>query len=364
MASYQIAVLPGDGIGPEIMAEAVKVLDKVQSVFGIQFSYSTHDVGGIAIDNHGCPLPDSTLKACEAADAVLFGSVGGPKWEKLPPNEQPERGALLPLRKHFKLFCNLRPAQIHDGLNALSPLRADISGKGFDIACVRELTGGIYFGQPKGREGSGPEEKAFDTEIYHRYEIERIARIAFESAMVRRKKVTSIDKANVLQSSILWREVVTGMAKDYPDVQLNHMYIDNATMQLVKDPSQFDVVLCSNMFGDILSDECAMITGSMGLLPSASLNDSGFGLYEPAGGSAPDIAGKGIANPIAQILSAALMLRYSFKEEKAAQAIERAVSETLREGFVTADLAQIEHAHPVQSTSDIGTQIAARIREI
>lgn len=364
MASYQIAVLPGDGIGPEIMAEAVKVLDKVQSVFGIQFSYSTHDVGGIAIDNHGCPLPDSTLKACEAADAVLFGSVGGPKWEKLPPNEQPERGALLPLRKHFKLFCNLRPAQIHDGLNALSPLRADISGKGFDIACVRELTGGIYFGQPKGREGSGPEEKAFDTEIYHRYEIERIAKIAFESAMVRRKKVTSIDKANVLQSSILWREVVTGMAKDYPDVQLNHMYIDNATMQLVKDPSQFDVMLCSNMFGDILSDECAMITGSMGLLPSASLNDSGFGLYEPAGGSAPDIAGKGIANPIAQILSAALMLRYSFKEEKAAQAIERAVSEALKDGFVTGDLAQIDHAHPVQSTSDMGSQIAARIREI
>lgn len=364
MASYQIAVLPGDGIGPEIMAEAIKVLDKVQSVFGIQFSYSTHDVGGIAIDNHGCPLPDSTLNACEAADAVLFGSVGGPKWEKLPPNEQPERGALLPLRKHFKLFCNLRPAQIHDGLNALSPLRADISGRGFDIACVRELTGGIYFGQPKGRESSGPEEKAYDTEVYHRYEIERIAKIAFESAMVRSKKVTSIDKANVLQSSILWREVVTEVAKAYPDVQLNHMYIDNATMQLVKDPAQFDVVLCSNMFGDILSDECAMITGSMGLLPSASLNDSGFGLYEPAGGSAPDIAGKGIANPIAQILSAALMLRYSFKEEKAAQAIERAVSETLREGYVTADLAQIEHAHPVQSTSDIGTQIAARIREI
>ena len=364
MASYQIAVLPGDGIGPEVMAEAIKVLDKVQSVFGIEFKFSQHDVGGIAIDNHGCPLPASTLKACEDADAVLFGSVGGPKWEHLPPNEQPERGALLPLRGHFKLFCNLRPAQIHQGLNALSPLRADISDRGFDIVCVRELTGGIYFGQPKGREGEGAMEKAFDTEVYHRYEIERIAKIAFESARVRRHKVTSIDKANVLQSSILWRQVVTEVAKDYPDVELNHMYIDNATMQLVKDPSQFDILLCSNLFGDILSDECAMITGSMGMLPSASLNADGFGLYEPAGGSAPDIAGKGIANPVAQILSAALMLRYSFKEENAALAIERAIAETLADGYFTGDLTQGVGQHPVQSTSDMGSQIAARIREI
>ena len=364
MASYQIAVLPGDGIGPEVMAEAIKVLDKVQSVFGIEFKFSQHDVGGIAIDNHGCPLPASTLKACEDADAVLFGSVGGPKWEHLPPNEQPERGALLPLRGHFKLFCNLRPAQIHQGLNALSPLRADISDRGFDIVCVRELTGGIYFGQPKGREGEGAMEKAFDTEVYHRYEIERIAKIAFESARVRRHKVTSIDKANVLQSSILWRQVVTEVAKDYPDVELNHMYIDNATMQLVKDPSQFDILLCSNLFGDILSDECAMITGSMGMLPSASLNADGFGLYEPAGGSAPDIAGKGIANPVAQILSAALMLRYSFKEENAAQAIERAIAETLADGYFTGDLTQGVGKQPVQSTSDMGSQIAARIREI
>lgn len=309
--SYKIAVLPGDGIGPEVMAQAHKVLDAIEKKHGIAFERDEHDVGGIAIDNHGCPLPESTIKACEESDAVLFGSVGGPKWEHLPPNDQPERGALLPLRKHFQLFCNLRPAQIHSGLEAFSPLRADISGRGFDIVVVRELTGGIYFGQPKGREGEGATEKAFDTEVYHRFEIERIAKIAFESARLRRKKVCSIDKANVLQSSILWREVVEETAKDYPDVELSHMYIDNATMQLIKDPAQFDVMLCSNIFGDIISDECAMITGSMGMLPSASLNESKFGLYEPAGGSAPDIAGKNIANPVAQILSAALMLRYS-----------------------------------------------------
>ncbi|MFM5641138.1 3-isopropylmalate dehydrogenase [Aeromonas veronii] len=361
MSSYRIAVLPGDGIGPEVMAEAVKVLGKVQARFGLAFEYDRHDVGGIAIDNHGTPLPQSTIKGCEAADAVLFGSVGGPKWEHLPPNDQPERGALLPLRAHFKLFCNLRPARIYTGLEQFSPLRADISDRGFDIACVRELTGGIYFGQPKGREGKGANEKAFDTEVYHRFEIERIAKIAFESARVRKSKVTSIDKANVLASSILWREVVTQVAKSYPDVTLNHMYIDNATMQLIKDPSQFDVLLCSNLFGDILSDECAMITGSMGLLPSASLNESGFGLFEPAGGSAPDIAGKGIANPIAQILSAALMLRYSLGQEAAAQAIEQAVAQTLAEGYFTADLHQASARHPVQSTSEMGSQIAARI---
>ncbi|QSR74778.1 3-isopropylmalate dehydrogenase [Aeromonas jandaei] len=361
MSSYRIAVLPGDGIGPEVMAEAVKVLAKVQAKFGFSLDYQHFDVGGIAIDNHGTPLPQSTIAGCEASDAVLFGSVGGPKWEHLPPNDQPERGALLPLRAHFKLFCNLRPARIYTGLELFSPLRADISDRGFDIACVRELTGGIYFGQPKGREGEGANEKAFDTEVYHRFEIERIAKIAFESARVRRGKVTSIDKANVLASSILWREVVTEVAKSYPDVALNHMYIDNATMQLIKDPSQFDVLLCSNLFGDILSDECAMITGSMGLLPSASLNESGFGLFEPAGGSAPDIAGKGIANPIAQILSAALMLRYSLGQEAAAQAIEQAVAQTLAEGYFTADLHQASARHPVQSTATMGDQIAARI---
>ncbi len=294
------------------------------------------------------------MPCCLARWAARNGNI-------CPPNDQPERGALLPLRAHFKLFCNLRPARIYTGLEQFSPLRADISDRGFDIACVRELTGGIYFGQPKGREGEGANEKAFDTEVYHRFEIERIAKIAFESARVRRGKVTSIDKANVLASSILWREVVTQVAKSYPDVTLNHMYIDNATMQLIKDPSQFDVLLCSNLFGDILSDECAMITGSMGLLPSASLNESGFGLFEPAGGSAPDIAGKGIANPIAQILSAALMLRYSLGMEDAAQAIEQAVAQTLAEGYFTADLHQASARHPVQSTSEMGSQIAARI---
>ncbi|HHF3150990.1 TPA: 3-isopropylmalate dehydrogenase [Vibrio diabolicus] len=356
--SYKIAVLPGDGIGPEVMAQAHKVLDAIEKKHGIAFERDEHDVGGIAIDNHGSPLPESTVKACEESDAVLFGSVGGPKWEHLPPNDQPERGALLPLRKHFQLFCNLRPAQIHAGLEAFSPLRADISGRGFDIVVVRELTGGIYFGQPKGREGEGATEKAFDTEVYHRFEIERIAKIAFESARLRRKKVCSIDKANVLQSSILWREVVEEIAKDYPDVELSHMYIDNATMQLIKDPAQFDVMLCSNIFGDIISDECAMITGSMGMLPSASLNESKFGLYEPAGGSAPDIAGKNIANPVAQILSAALMLRYSLGEEAAAQDIETSVSKALSAGELTGDLAG---DNPALSTSEMGDKIAEYI---
>ncbi|EMC0409025.1 3-isopropylmalate dehydrogenase [Vibrio fluvialis] len=357
--TYKIAVLPGDGIGPEVMQQAHKVLDAIEQKFQLAFVREEHDVGGIAIDNHGCPLPESTLQACEDSDAVLFGSVGGPKWEHLPPNDQPERGALLPLRKHFQLFCNLRPAQIHKGLEAFSPLRADISDRGFDIVVVRELTGGIYFGQPKGREGEGANEKAFDTEVYHRFEIERIAKIAFESARLRRKKVCSIDKANVLQSSILWREVVSEIAKDYPDVELSHMYIDNATMQLIKDPAQFDVMLCSNIFGDIISDECAMITGSMGMLPSASMNESKFGLYEPAGGSAPDIAGKNIANPVAQILSAALMLRYSLGEEEAAQAIETAVGKALSAGQLTADLVGNK---PALSTSEMGDIIAAYIQ--
>ncbi|KJF90632.1 3-isopropylmalate dehydrogenase [Photobacterium leiognathi] len=358
--SYKIAVLPGDGIGPEVMQQAHKVLDAVEAKFNLTFARTEYDVGGIAIDNHGSPLPDATLKGCEEADAVLFGSVGGPKWEHLAPNDQPERGALLPLRKHFQLFCNLRPAQIHRGLEKFSPLRADISERGFDIAVVRELTGGIYFGQPKGREGEGDQEKAFDTEVYYRYEIERIAKIAFESARLRSKKVCSIDKANVLQSSILWREVVEEVAKDYPDVSLSHMYIDNATMQLIKDPSQFDVMLCSNIFGDIISDECAMITGSMGMLPSASLNQDKFGMYEPAGGSAPDIADKNIANPVAQILSAALMLRYSLGEEKAARAIEQAVSQALEAGELTADLASDK---PALTTSEMGDKIAAYIQQ-
>jgi 3-isopropylmalate dehydrogenase len=357
--THHIAVLPGDGIGPEVMQQAYKVLDAVRQRFGLKISTSEYDVGGAAIDKHGSPLPPATVAGCEQADAILFGSVGGPKWEHLPPNDQPERGALLPLRKHFKLFSNLRPARLYQGLEAFCPLRADIAAKGFDILCVRELTGGIYFGQPKGREGQGMHEKAFDTEVYYRFEIERIARIAFESARKRRSKVTSIDKANVLQTSIMWREVVNEIAKDYPDVSLSHMYIDNATMQLIKDPSQFDVLLCSNLFGDILSDECAMITGSMGMLPSASMNEQAFGLFEPAGGSAPDIAGKNIANPIAQILSAALLLRYSLGADDAADAIEQAVNKALEAGHRTGDLANSGNAIGTNEMGDIIARFVA-----
>ena len=357
--SKKIAVLPGDGIGPEVMAEAIKVLDAVQKKFNVTMEYEWADVGGIAIDNHGHALPKSTLDVCENSDAVLFGSVGGPKWESLPPAEQPERAALLPLRKHFDLFCNLRPAKVFKSLAAACPLRPDIVGEGFDILVVRELTSGIYFGQPKGREGSGPDEKAYDTMVYTRAEIERITRMAFEAARVRSKKVTSVDKANVLTTMVLWREVVQEVAKDYPDVELNHIYIDNATMQLVRYPQQFDVMLCGNMFGDIISDEAAMLTGSMGMLASASLNADNFGLYEPAGGSAPDIAGKGIANPIAQILSAAMMLRYSLGMEEAADAIDKAVAAVLDKEIMTADIA-VDKAKAV-NTVQMGDAIVAAL---
>ena len=335
----KIAVLAGDGIGPEVMAEAIKVLVAAQKKFSFELSFTTADVGGIAIDRHGEALPPATLELCEKSDAILFGSVGGPKWEGLPPAQQPERAALLPLRKHFDLFCNLRPAKVFKSLTAACPLRPDIVGDGFDILCMRELTSDIYFGTPKGREGEGPQERAFDTMAYTRFEIERIAHLAFQAARQRRGKVTSIDKANVLTTMVLWREVVIEVGKQYPDIKLNHLYIDNATMQLVRDPHQFDVMLCGNMFGDIISDEAAMLTGSMGLLASASLNAEKFGLFEPAGGSAPDIAGKGIANPIAEILSASMMLRYSFGLDNAAAAIDRAVEQTLIQGIHTADIA-------------------------
>ncbi len=337
--SNKIAVLAGDGIGPEVMTEAVKVLDAAQEKFGFSLSYEAADVGGIAIDKHGQALPQSTLNVCEASDAILFGSVGGPKWESLPPEEQPERAALLPLRKHFDLFCNLRPARVFKSLAASCPLRPDIISNGFDVLVVRELTSGIYFGEPKGREGSGADEYAFDTLIYKRSEIERITRIAFEAARLRSNKVTSVDKANVLTTMVFWREVVKEVAADFPDVELDHIYVDNAAMQLLRSPQQFDVMLCDNMFGDIISDEAAMLTGSMGMLASASLNSDNFGLFEPAGGSAPDIAGQGIANPIAQILSAAMMLRYSLNQNEAASAIVKAVSATLDQGIMTADIA-------------------------
>jgi len=358
----KIAILPGDGIGPEVMKEAVKVMDAVQKRFSLEISYDFADAGGCAIDRHGEALPSSTLRLCEDSDAILFGSVGGPKWETLPPDKQPERAALLPLRKHFGLFCNLRPAKVFPTLVAASPLRPDIVRDGFDILCVRELTGGIYFGKPRGRTGSGREEAAFDTMIYTRGEIERIARMAFNAARLRKKKVTSIDKANVLSSMVLWREVVSGIGNEYPDIELNHMYIDNATMQLVRDPHQFDVMLCGNMFGDIISDECAMLTGSMGLLASASLNETGFGLYEPAGGSAPDIAGKGIANPIAQILSVAMLLRYTLNHEEAAGAIESAATSAIESGIRTADIAA--GTSDIIGTAEMGSEIVKNIANI
>lgn len=348
---YKIAVLPGDGIGPEVMDVALEVLNAVAQKYSIEMTWEKANVGGCAIDNDGTPLPQKTIELCEKSDAILFGSVGGPKWDKLPINQRPEAGALLPLRKHFDLFCNLRPARVFTALKDASPLRNEIVGNGFDFICVRELTGDIYFGQPRGIEGNGDEEEGYDTMRYSRREIKRIAKLAFDMAQIRRKKVTSIDKSNVLSTSRLWRQVVEEVAKDYPEVTLEHMYVDNATMQMIKNPHQFDVMLCGNMFGDILSDEAAQITGSIGLLSSASLNEKKFGLYEPAGGSAPDIAGKNIANPIAQVLSAALMLRYSFNEEKAASAIETAIETILNEGYRTGDLLS-----PGESTKPLGTK--------
>ncbi len=357
MSHYTLAVLAGDGIGPEVMAEAKKVLSAIESKTDLSFTLNDYDVGGCAIDNHGHALPEATLKGCEQASAILFGSIGGPKWDSLPLDQRPERAALLTLRSHFDLFSNLRPAKIYPGLEALSPLRADIAASGFDVLVVRELTSGIYFGQPKGLEGEGEEQFAFDTMRYSKKEIRRIAVSAFEAAMKRGKKVTSVDKANVLVCSRLWREVTEEVAKDYPEVTLEHIYIDNATMQLLRYPGDFDVMLCSNLFGDIISDECAMITGSMGLLPSASMNGDGFGLFEPAGGSAPDIAGKGIANPIAQILSASMLLRYSLGLNDAADLIDKAVLQTLADGILTGELLSPEKRHLAKSTSQVGDHI-------
>ncbi|GHE84224.1 3-isopropylmalate dehydrogenase [Thalassotalea profundi] len=352
-----IAVLAGDGIGPEVMIEAKKVLNTIAKKFKIDINTQDYDVGGAAIDLHGNALPEETMKGCQQADAILFGSVGGPKWANLPPTQQPERCALLGLRGHFDLFCNMRPATLQPALSSLSTLRNDISEKGFDVLVIRELTGDIYFGEPKGRKGEGDEETGFDSMFYSRREVKRIAHLAFQAAQKRNNKVTSVDKANVLATSQLWRQVVEEVAVEYPEVSFEHLYVDNAAMQLVRDPNQFDVMLCPNLFGDILSDICAMITGSMGLLPSASLNSDGFGMYEPAGGSAPDIAGKGIANPIAQILSAALMLRYSLNQDEAAQSIEDAVTSALDNGVLTADLLPSNQRQNAKTTSEVGDYI-------
>lgn len=362
MSQFTIAELAGDGIGPEVMQEANKVLDAIEQKFSVTLNRSSFPVGGYAIDTEGEALPPKTLAGCEQSDAILFGSIGGPKWDTLPLEQRPERAALLTLRSHFDLFSNLRPAKIYKGLEDLSPLRKDIASSGVDVLVVRELTSGIYFGQPKGKEGEGEETYAFDTMRYSKREIRRIAISAFESAMKRKKHVTSVDKANVLMCSRLWREVTEDVAKSYPEVTLEHIYIDNATMQLVKDPAQFDVMLCSNLFGDIVSDECAMITGSMGLLPSASINEQGFGMFEPAGGSAPDIAGQGIANPIAQILSASMMLRFSLNLVEAADAIDKAVVAVLEAGILTGELLPAQLRHKGASTQEVGDAIVQSIQ--
>ena len=334
---YDIALLKGDGIGPEIVDSAVRVLERVGAKFGHTFLFSSYLIGGAAIDQTGAPLPDETVDGCLKSDSVLLGAVGGPKWDALPGHLRPEK-ALLGIRKAMGVYTNLRPAKLYGALSGACPLREEVSAAGFDIMIVRELTGGIYFGERGRRNGSYGEE-AYDTECYSRFEIERIARAAFAVARKRRGHVTSIDKANVLETSRLWRETVHAVAKDYPDVTLSDMLVDNAAMQLVRAPQQFDVIVTSNMFGDILSDEASQITGSIGMLPSASLGDGTRGLYEPIHGSAPDIAGTGKANPIATILSAAMLLRYSLDLASEADAIERAVAAVLDAGLRTADIA-------------------------
>ena len=336
MKNYKVTLLRGDGIGPEIVAEAVKVLDAAGKKYGFAVDYTDALMGGCAIDATGVPLPQETIDQCLASDAVLLGAVGGWKWDTLPGNLRPEAG-LLGIRGALGLFANLRPAKIYGPLKGACPLRPDIIGDSMDIMVVRELTGGIYFGE-RGRKTVDGVEAAYDTEFYTATEVERIARIAFESARKRGKKVHNIDKANVLESSRLWRETVLRVAEDYPDVELQHLYVDNAAMQLVRNPKQFDVMLCSNIFGDILSDEASQVAGSIGMLASASLGEGKRGLYEPSHGSAPDIAGKGIANPLATILSVAMMLRYSMDEMEAADAIEKAVEKVLEDGYRTPDI--------------------------
>jgi 3-isopropylmalate dehydrogenase len=356
--TLKIAVLAGDGIGPEVMAEAVQVLNLACQGLALQFSECL--VGGAAIDGTGKALPQETLETCSASDAILFGSVGGPKWESLPPNEQPERAALLPLRKYFNLFANLRPAICFPELTAASPLRPDLVTGGFDILCIRELTGGLYFGKPKETRHENGEKVAIDTMIYRASEVERIARLAFEIAGTRKKQLTSVDKMNVLENGLLWRSIVKQMATSYPDIELNHLLVDNAAMQFIRSPRSFDVVVTENTFGDILSDELAMLTGSIGMLPSASLGTGQrgryrFGLYEPSGGSAPDIAGKGVANPIAQILSAAMMLQYSFGLDPIAKKIDDAVRKTIAAGYRTRDIASPDSK--VVGTAEMGAAI-------
>ena len=358
---FNIAVIPGDGIGPEIVAEAQKVLDTVGKKFGHSFSYTEVDMGGVSIDKHGVPLTDEALATAKASDAVLLGAVGGvvgkDSWYDLPPHLRPEAG-LLAIRKGLGLFANLRPAYLYKELKGACPLKESVADAGFDMIIVRELTGGLYFGERKTEEVNGVM-TAIDTLKYDENEIRRIAIKAFEIAMKRRKSVISVDKSNVLDSSRLWDKVVTEVAKDYPEVTLTHMLVDNCAMQLVKDPAQFDVVVTENMFGDILSDEASMITGSIGMLSSASLAEGKFGLYEPSHGSAPDIAGQDIANPIATILSASMLLRYSFNMDEAADAVDNAVKQVLKDGYRTVDI--MSEGMTKVGCKEMGTLIAERI---
>ncbi len=352
---YRIAVIKGDGIGPEIVTEAMLTLEKVGEKFGHTFDFQEVLAGGCSIDANGIPLTQETIDICKAADSVLLGAVGGPKWDGVPSDKRPEK-ALLGLRESLGLFANIRPAMMYKALADACPIKPEIIGEGFDIVVCRELTGDVYFGNHYRKESDcGWGEMGCDDMNYSVYEVERIARRAFEMARVRSKKVTSVDKSNVLETSRVWRETVTRVAEEYPDVTLNHMYVDNAAMQLVRNPGQFDVIVTGNLFGDILSDEASMITGSIGMLPSASIGETGRGMYEPIHGSAPDIAGKGIANPIATILSCAMMLRYSFGLTAEAAAIEAAVEKTLNDGCRTADIAHT--GETVLTTSEMGANI-------
>lgn len=335
-----ITVIPGDGIGPEVIKSAIQVLDTVADKFNHQFTYQYAKLGGVAIDEEGTPLPESTIELCKSSDGVLLGAVGGPKWDTLPGHMRPEKG-LLGIRKALQLYANLRPVTAHNSLLDASTLKREVV-EGVDLMIVRELTGGLYFGQPQERRQEADGEAVVDTLYYKRSEIERIVKQAFELARLRSKKVTSVDKANVLESSRLWREVAEEVGANYPDVKLEHMLVDNAAMQLIRNPKQFDVVVTENMFGDILSDEASMLTGSLGMLPSASIGGEGPGLYEPIHGSAPDIAGQNKANPLATILSVAMMLRYSFNMSEEADAIEQAVTNVLEAGFRTGDIAEKE----------------------
>lgn len=358
--NYKIAVIPGDGIGPEVTAEAIKALDAVGEKFGHKFEYTYLLAGGAAIDKTGRCLPEETVEKAKNSDAVLLGAVGGPKWDSLPGDERPEK-ALLGLRKALGLYANLRPAIMFDELKSACPLKDEKVIGGLDLLVVRELTGGIYFGERGTVDTDNMGKAAYDVEMYSEKEVERVARTAFEMAMKRNKKVTSVDKANVLESSRLWRKTVAEVAADYPEVELDNFYVDNAAMQLVYNPKQFDVIVTSNIFGDILSDEASMITGSIGMLPSASLADGAFGMYEPVHGSAPDIAGTGKANPMAAILSAAMMLRYTFGLRNEADAVESAVRKILSEGLRTPDI--MTPGYREITTSEAGSLIAEKIGE-